>query len=101
MRRGQARVVQLQHPALGEAPEGGRQRGDCPLGATFVEGAAELREAPGLADDQPAQLQDPGLHHDRELPACQVAKVRIDVAAVLEGEHLVGDRVADFVEELR
>ena len=62
---------------------------DRAAGAELVEGPAELREAAGLADHDPAQLEQARLHHPREQPAGQVAQVGLDVAAVAQVEHLL------------
>src|SRR5215218_6459612 len=95
---GEGGVLELQHAALGETLEGGGERGDRASGAALVERAAQLRKAARLADHQAAQLQQPGLHYPRELAACQVAEVRLDIAAVREVEHFLVDRIADLVD---
>ena len=63
------------------------QRRDRASRALLVERAAELGEAAGLADHEPAQLHHPRLHHQRELAPGEVAQVGVEVAAVLRGRR--------------
>src|SRR5262249_36164440 len=67
---------------------------DRPSGALVVECLAEFWEAGHFADHEPAKLQDAWLNHQRELPAGKVTKVGLDVATVLDAEHLARDLVA-------
>ena len=69
-----------------------------PPGAALVEDPAELREAARLGDHEPPQLQQPRLHHLRELAPREVAQVGLEVAAVLQASAPRLDRVAGRVD---
>ena len=69
-----------------------------PSRTTLVEDPTELGEAAGLSDHEPAQLQQPGLHHPRELTAREVGQVSREVARVLEAQDFGVVGVADLVD---
>jgi hypothetical protein len=104
---GDRRVVHPQEPAFGESLQPGRERGEHPLLGPLVVGARQLREAAGLSDHQPAQLEHLRLHLGGEVPAGQLAQVLLQVAGVPEGEvdqldellGSVGDAKDDVAEQ--
>src|SRR5262249_14925996 len=75
-----------------------RQSRDRPSRALLVEGPAELREPPRLSDHESTELENPRLEHERELPAREIAEVRLDVSAVCEVEHLSVDLVTCLLD---
>jgi hypothetical protein len=101
MRGGETRIIDLERALLSKLLEYPGQSVDRSFGAALGERPAELREAPRFADHQTPQLQEPRLHHHRELAAGEIAESHLEVAAVIDVEDDLVDRVADLVDRRR
>ena len=93
---GRLRIVDLQGPASCQVLEGGSQRGDGARGTALVEQEPQIREATCLGDYQAAQLHDSWLGHLGKQRLREVAQVCLQVAAVAEAGHLLGNGVGDL-----